>query len=94
VKAKEQDHQYTLAELDEAIGDDDSDDDNGPEYYFIDREVIRILQCDFMIRFYFFNRRKKRVTMRMRKKVLKGSVKKDITSTTIFNARCLFYFHS
>lgn len=38
VKVKEQEHQYTLEELDEAIGDDDSEDE-GPEWYFLDREV-------------------------------------------------------
>lgn len=40
MKEKEQTHTYTLEELDEAIGDDDSEED-GPEYYFIDREVLQ-----------------------------------------------------
>ena len=38
MKNKEQEHQYTLQELDDAIGDDD-DDEDGPEWYFLDRDV-------------------------------------------------------
>lgn len=60
MKNKEQEHQYTLQELDDAIGDDD-DDEDGPEWYFLDRDVrpflfhlsINLNKCIYLYLFIF-----------------------------------------